>query len=71
MSRCFDCFTEFAASQERFAVLKKMRDMPAGTDPVEARQLDGLLYDQVFVCGDCAGWYGDHATLVMPEDVCE
>ena len=64
--RCFDCFHEFAADEDRFAVLKKMRDFPDGWhgDESEKRRLDSLTYDQVFVWGECAGWYGDHAIQV-------
>lgn len=50
-------------------MLKKMRDMTPGTDPVEARLLDSLTYDQVFVCEGCAGWYGDHPIRVPADDV--
>lgn len=59
--RCFDCFREFAPDEDRFAVLKKMRDVPPEADPIErAAFLESLTYDQVFVCRDCAPWYGDH-----------
>ena len=64
MPRCFDCFAEFAPNQERFAVLKQMREWPPCIDKAEARALNSLLYDAVYVCGDCAGWYGDDATEV-------
>lgn len=62
MARCFDCFHEFAADEDRFAVLKKLRELPADfqLDAAEARLIDSLAFDQVFVCGACAGWYGDH-----------
>ncbi len=58
--RCFDCLTDFSPTEPRFAVLKKMRDFGPDVDPIEARQLNSLLFDQVFVCAGCAGWYGDH-----------
>ena len=62
--RCDDCLTEFPAGADRFAVLKQMRDFEPGFDPAEARLLQSLLYDQKFVCADCAGWYGDHPIQV-------
>lgn len=66
MSRCCDCFHEFAADEDRFAVLKKLRDMPPGIQGEERalRELESLTYDQVFICADCAGWYGDHPIRV-------
>ena len=67
MSRCFDCFAEFGPNQERFAVLKQMRDLPS-VSPADARTYEGLLYDTVYVCGDCAGWYGDDAMTVTAEE---
>lgn len=62
MSRCFDCFHDFGPREERFAVLKKLRDLPEGFqyDAGERLRLESLTYDQVFVCEDCAAWYGDH-----------
>lgn len=62
MPRCFDCFHEFTPDEDRFAVLKKMREMPPELqgEATEMHRLDSLTYDQVFVCGDCQGWYGDH-----------
>lgn len=61
MTRCFECLDEFHNGVQRYAVLKKVRDMPPECDPVESRQLESLLYDQVYVCEDCAGWHGDEA----------
>lgn len=52
--RCSDCLAEFKTGP-RFAVIKEDKSQPY-TD--EERQLGGHLY-QVFVCGDCAAWYGD------------
>lgn len=60
MPRCFDCFHEFGATEDRFAVLKQMRELPAEMDPAEKALMWGSQFDQVFVCVDCAGWYGDH-----------
>lgn len=65
--RCFDCLNEFTADAPRFATFKKMRDMPPDVDPVEARNLEGMLYDDVIVCEGCAGWYRD-AVPLKPED---
>lgn len=67
-TRCFDCFSEFAPDAMRFAVLKKMRDAPLCDDPTEARLLESMQFDQVFVCVYCAGWYGDHAIAVEPHE---
>lgn len=58
---CFDCFAPIAEDEAQFAVLKKARDLPGDVDPTEARLLESLTYDQKTVCGDCAGWYSDHA----------
>ena len=69
MARCFDCLTEFAADADRFAVLKKMRDFKDDTPADVAKQYDSLLYDQVFICEDCAGWYGDHPIRVAPQEI--
>lgn len=62
MTRCFDCFHDFTPDEYRFAVLKKMRDIPADWNGEDmARSMaESLCFDQVFVCADCAGWYGDH-----------
>ena len=70
-SRCFDCFHDFLADEDRFAVLKKMRDFPPEYqgDEMELRRLESLTYDQVFVCGDCAGWYGDHPIRLTSDEV--
>jgi hypothetical protein len=69
VSRCFDCLEEFADGMERFAVLKQMRDLPAECPPDEARDLQWTLVDPVFVCADCAGWYGDHPIAVTVDEV--
>ena len=63
---CFDCFHLFGPDEDRFAVLKQMRDLPVATygDDRALRELESLTYDQVFVCRDCAGWYGDHPIQV-------
>lgn len=62
---CFDCFYLFKPDDVRFAVLKKMRDLPPRQGEEQAlRELESLTYDQVFVCGDCSGWYGDDALEV-------
>lgn len=61
LCRCFDCLTDFTDDAPRYAVLKQMRDFGPDVDPSEARALNSLLFDPVFVCGDCAGWYGDDA----------
>lgn len=68
--RCFDCFHLFKADEDRFAVLKKMRDMPEGWHGTDQalNLLEGLMFDQVFVCGECAGWYGDDAIQLSAED---
>ena len=67
-TRCFDCFSEFGPDEDRFAVLKKLRDDAGLTDrelhPAERAMYHALAHDQVFVCGDCAGWYGDLALPV-------
>ena len=69
--RCFDCFMEFAVDDDRFAVLKKMRDIPENWhgDDIARAQLDSLCHDQVFVCEDCAGWYGDHPIRVAAHEI--
>lgn len=62
MARCFDCLSEFAFDDERFAVIKQLRDepdWPSDMDEAERRALRALLFDHVYVCGDCAGWYED------------
>jgi hypothetical protein len=64
MARCFDCLRDFAADEDRFAVLKQMRDIPPEVEPFldaqERRWYRSMNQDPVFVCEDCAGWYGDH-----------
>lgn len=57
--RCDDCMDSLGDYCRVFVVLKKTRDLPPDVDPTEARQLEGLCYDQVFICADCAGWYRD------------
>lgn len=37
-------------------------------DPEEARILNGLLFDPVFVCNACAGWYGADAIQVTADE---
>lgn len=64
VTRCEDCLSEFTADSQRFVVLKQMRELPPDTDPAEARVLQGMCYDQVEVCADCAGWYHDDAIEV-------
>jgi hypothetical protein len=66
-SRCEDCLDEFQPGGRIFVVLKRMRDLPPDTDPREVRILDNLCFDQVFICEDCAGWYGDHSIDVTDE----
>lgn len=70
MPRCFDCFHDFAPDEDRYAVLKKMRDIPDDWhgDNIERRRLENLCHDQVFVCSDCAGWYGDHPIPITAEE---
>jgi hypothetical protein len=68
MNRCFDCLAEFAPEADRFAVLKQMRDLPPDTPPDEAIDLQWMLVDPVFVCEDCAGWYGDHPIRVTASE---
>lgn len=65
--RCFDCFHDFGRHEDRFAVLKKLRDVEDFSiasgiqiEPADRRFLESMAWDQVFVCADCAGWYGDH-----------
>lgn len=43
-------------------MLKKLRDIPdyCKGDDIARSQLESLCFDQVFVCADCASWYGDH-----------
>jgi len=53
--RCSDCFQEFDASHPKFAVIKEDKSQSYNE---EERLLGAHLY-QVFVCGDCAQWYGD------------
>ena len=68
--RCFDCLEEFKAADYRFAILKRIRDFPEkwqGTD-VARREIEALLWEQVFVCRDCAGWYGDHPIELTAEE---
>ena len=65
MSRCFDCFDEFIDG-ERWAVLKKMRDIVMPDNAPEPKSFfESACYDPVFVCADCAGWYRDHALLIQ------
>ena len=70
MNRCFDCFHDFCSDEDRYAVLKKLRDVPdiIQGDERELRLLESLTYDQVFVCRDCAGWYGEHPILVTADE---
>ena len=66
--RCFDCLAEFN-DEPRFVVLKKMRDVSPEADPTDRWAfLESLCYDEVFVCGDCAGWYGDDVFAVDDDD---
>ena len=65
--RCFDCFEEYAPAAPRFAVLKKMRDVPPECPPEDRQWMESLGHDPVFVCSDCAGWYGDHAIVLGEE----
>jgi hypothetical protein len=65
MNRCFDCFHEFGPDEDRFAVLKQAREVPVNIpDNAEGRMIYSLSFDQVFICADCAGWYGDHPIQV-------
>lgn len=63
--RCHDCFGE---TTEWFVTFKRMRDIPADTDPAEACFLDGMCFDEVLICSDCAGWYGEDAMPLTPEE---
>jgi len=67
MYRCFDCLEELQRGDRVFVVLKRMRDMPPDAAPHEAKLLESLCFDQVFVCEDCAGWYRDHHIEVTDE----
>lgn len=66
MARCDDCLDELGNGR-RFAVLKQTREWPPDIDPAEAKLLNGMLYDLVMVCDDCAGWYGDDAVELTGE----
>jgi hypothetical protein len=57
MMRCVDCLTEFQPNEDRFAVLKQMRDFVEGADEQESRLLRSMAFDMVFVCEGCSGWY--------------
>lgn len=63
MNRCFDCLCDFAPEEDRFAVLKQLHEFPADWqgDDKARRLVEVLLWAPVFVCADCAVWYGDHA----------
>lgn len=69
--RCFDCFHDFAPDEDRFAVLKKLRDIPEDWNGSEEARIFAwtACFDQVFVCADCAAWYGDHPLLASPLSV--
>lgn len=65
--RCFDCFAEITVAYAM--VLKKLREVPADADPVEAAAfLNSLCHDPAPVCVDCAGWYGEHAWYLPAEE---
>ena len=66
--RCFDCSDDLGA--RRFAVLKQMREFPTDDtlEPWEVGMVRSMCFDPVFVCADCAGWYGDEA-IDVSEDV--
>jgi hypothetical protein len=66
--RCFDCFHDFAPDEPRFAVLKKMRDLDDECPNGDRAIYESLTYDKVFVCADCAGWYGDHPIPLTAEE---
>jgi hypothetical protein len=68
VSRCFDCFADLEPT--RFVVLKKLRDLPEGWQgsDVARREWESLNWDQVFICRDCAGWYGDHPIEVTVDE---
>lgn len=66
--RCFDCFHEFAQTEERFAVLKKLRDVGDEMSNQDKAIYESLTYDPVLVCADCAGWYGDHPMRLSPDE---
>lgn len=68
-TRCFDCFVDLEPNAPRFAVLKKMRDVPPECPPEDRRFVESLGCDPVVVCGDCAPWYGDHAIELGDFDV--
>jgi hypothetical protein len=68
MTRCFECLDEFHNGDQRYAVLKQMRELPPdwiGTARARA-EYEALCYDQVYICQDCAGWHGDEA---IPADI--
>lgn len=63
-TRCHDCLDEFG-NAERFAVLKKMRDIDAPKDAIEPPSFfQSACYDAVVICRDCAGWYGDEVIAI-------
>ena len=66
--RCFDCSDDFRG-QKRFAVLKQLRDFPdeSELEPWEVGMVRAMCFGPVFVCADCAGWYGDEAIDVTED----
>lgn len=63
--RCVDCLTEFHPDEDRFAVLKQMRDFVEGADAEETRWLRSLAFDMVYVCEGCSGWYASFPPIRM------
>lgn len=68
--RCSDCFHEFRRDEDRFVILAKRRDVPADWNgSCEALSFaQTACFDQVFICADCAGWYGDHPIPVTADE---
>ena len=51
-------------------MLARRHDVPADFNGSEdaRRFAEWACFHQVFVCGDCAGWYGDEAVRVTADE---
>ena len=73
MNRCADCFDDLGR-KPRYAVVKTYSLTPEEQATYDASWPDVLALataKQVFVCADCAGWYGDAAVKVRAEEAGE
>jgi hypothetical protein len=59
MTRCADCLTDFAPDEDRFVVLKQVREMPQSLSAIGQELTYPHLFDHVYVCVRCVPEYAE------------